>query len=135
MMPKSAMKWIKVLAIAIPFFLLGTAFEYTRNSHRKFHSSKSYSFGSETLKLSYFTEWHGLPFLDTNSSSLTISDEYGSPEVTIYEAQRIFQENYPQVNDVAIVGHSISWSDGQRSFVLSVTEDQKEREELGGDSN
>jgi hypothetical protein len=114
--------WIMFALVGAFSFLLGSAIEYCRNTHRKVHSSKSFPFDGGEIHLTYFTEWNGLPFLDTNSSSLSISGTTFGDAVTIYEAQRIFQENYPQVNDVRIDGHTISWTDGRASFALSVSE-------------
>jgi hypothetical protein len=113
--------WIMPSLVGVCSFLLGSALEYSRNTHRKVHSSKSFPFDDGEILLTYFTEWAGLPFLDTNSSSLTISGTSFGHAVTIYEAQRIFQEDYPQVNDMKIDGHTISWTDGRASFVLEIS--------------
>ncbi|MFZ4397207.1 MAG: hypothetical protein ACOYOU_16450, partial [Kiritimatiellia bacterium] len=89
--------------------------------------SESFPFPDGEVTLSYTAESIGMPFLDPETSVLTVRTKYGLP-ITVYKAKRMFQEACPHVKDVKTSRNQISWQDGINTYQLTV-EPMKEQAE------
>jgi len=95
--------------------------------HHKVLKTESFPFPNGELTLSYTAESIGMPFLDPETSVLTITTKCGLP-ITVYKAQRIFQESYPHVRDVFTEANRIEWTDGISTYQLTVEPIEQLRE-------
>lgn len=86
----------------------------------KILKSESFPFPDGEITLNHTAESIGMPFLDPETSVLTVKTGSGLP-ITVYKAKRMFQESRPHVQDVRIVGHQITWQDGINTYALTVS--------------
>lgn len=114
---------ILVLAFLIVFLcggLAGRVYQHLKTGyHYKVLNTKSFPFENGKVELSYTSESVGLPFLDPETSVLTLTTKYGLP-VTIYKAKRMFQESCPHIQDVSTETNRIAWNDGINTYRLTV---------------
>ena len=80
---------------------------------------KEWPFDFGTLKLEHVYETVGAPFLQPAKSRLTLQPKDGQ-RIVLFEGQPIFQEKYPIVNDIAIDGQVLTFTDGVRSYSLRI---------------
>jgi hypothetical protein len=100
--------------------LLGAVVQHLRAGYwYKVLKTQSFPFPEGKVSLSYTAESIGMPFLDPETSVLTVETQYGLP-ITVYKAQRIFQESYPYVQDVRIESNQVSWQDGLNTNRLTI---------------
>ena len=107
------------ILIGVAAFAAGVLFQFVRGNHLENHSSQSFAFRDYDLELRYFTEWRGIRFLHPNSSSLELVD--GGSRITIFEAQRSFQESHREIHGLETDGDTISWNDGLDGYRLTIT--------------
>ena len=118
----------KKLIIAIAFLvifavgcILGAFVQHLRGGYwHKVLKTESFPFPKGEVTLSYTAESIGMPFLDPETSLLTVTTDYGLP-LTIYKAKRMLQESCPHVKDVKTENNQVTWQDGINSYQLIVT--------------
>ena len=106
-------------------FAIGVAFGFIACKlnlgyyYKELHS-KSYPFGEGDVKLKHAMEYVGAGILEPETSIIELNPAIGLT-ITIYKAQRGFQESSPHVSDLIVERSSIRWDDGINAFDLTVT--------------
>ena len=101
--------------------LLGAAAQHLRGGcWYKVLKTESFPFSAGEITLSYTAESIGMPFLDSETSVLTVKTKYGLP-IVVYKAKRMFQESCPNVKNVKTEANQVSWQDGINAYHLTVT--------------
>jgi len=101
--------------------LVGGLVQHLRAGYwHKLLKTESFPFPDGEVTLSYTAESIGMPFLDPETSVLTVRTKYGLP-ITVYKAKRMFQESCPVVQDVQTEDNQITWRDGINEYNLTVT--------------
>ncbi len=96
-------------------FVAGRLFQSANSGYYfEIRDSKDYDSVLGNFHWSYVTESFGLPVLDPGT---TIIDFEGR---TLYKAKRVFQENAPYAQNIAISETGIEWDDGDFSFNLII---------------
>ncbi|MFH1022522.1 MAG: hypothetical protein V1809_03980 [Planctomycetota bacterium] len=117
----------KTIALALAFlavFLIGIiggrVFQHlTTGYHCRVLETKSFPFENGEVELSYTFESVGVPFLDPETSVLTLKTEDGLL-ITVYKAKRMFQESCPYIQDVSTELNKVVWNDGINTYRLEV---------------
>ena len=100
--------------IAVGFLVyLRTAYHSTVTSEKRLALN-----GMEILSRDG-VEYVGWGFMEPNGSSLILTAEGGLP-ITLYKSQRIFQESYPLIDQVAVVDGRLVWNDGLYRYGLTI---------------
>ena len=127
------------LTIAVAFLvvfavggLLGALFQHLRGGYwHKVLKTESFPFPDGEVTVSYAAESIGMPFLDPETSVLTVKTEYGLP-IIVYKAKRMFQESCPHIQDVKIEANGITWQDGINIYHLTVEPMRKQAAQTSG---
>ena len=90
--------------------------------------TQSFPFEGGTVSQSFMAESVGMPFLDPETSVLTVTTRSGIP-ITVYKAKRVFQEASPQLRDVKADKNQITWQDGINTYELTVMPIEKSAEQ------
>ena len=117
----------KKLIIAVAFIvvlgvggLCGAFVQHLRGGYwHKALKTESLPFQDGEVILSHTAESIGMPFLDPETSVLTVKTKYGLP-IIVYKAKRMFQESCPHVQDVKTESNHITWQDGINTYHLTV---------------
>ncbi|MDD8043103.1 MAG: hypothetical protein QM234_08520 [Acidobacteriota bacterium] len=123
---------IAVALVAVFAFggLFGAAVQHLRGGYwHKVLKTESFPFPNGEVTLSYTAESIGMPFLDPETSVLTVKTKYGLP-ITVYKAKRMFQESCPHVRDVKTESNQVTWKDGINTYRL-IVEPMNEQAEQG----
>lgn len=118
------------MVLAIGGFL-GAIVQHLRGGYwHKVLKAESFPFPDGEVTLSYTAESIGMPFLDPETSVLTVKTKYGLP-ITVYKAKRMFQESGPHVQDVKTESNQVTWQDGINTYHLTVTPMNERAEQSG----
>jgi hypothetical protein len=119
-MKKKLIITIWFVAIFVFGCVLGSIVQYLKTGyHHKVLKAESFPFPDGEVTLSYTAESVGMPFLDPETSVLTVQTKYGLP-IVVYKAKRMFQESCPHVQDVKTEENLITWQDGINTYSLTV---------------
>jgi hypothetical protein len=119
---KSTAIWTTVLIVVlIAGFFAGRSYQHLKAGvFFKVIDEREIPIGpGELLRLQHAFKSVGMPFLDPETSILSLESNHAG-RVTLYEAERGFQESYPYVKDVAVVGNELTWSDGRNAYRLTI---------------
>ncbi len=122
--------------IAVAFFVVlvvggfcGAFVQHLRGGYwHKILKSESFPFPDGEVTLSYTAESIGMPFLDPETSVLTVKTKYGLP-IIVYKAKRMFQESCPHVRDLRTEANQITWQDGINTYYLTIEIIKEEAEQ------
>ena len=108
-----------LLAVSGAMLLLGfAAGAFLQNVKNGYHyrllEEKEYSSALGPVKWSCFIESVGVPFLETEKTMISVGN------LTVYKAQRDFQEANPHARNVEVSGNSIAWEDGDYRYHLTM---------------
>ena len=127
-------KLIIAILIMVVFAIgcvLGAVVQHLRAGYwHKVLKTESFPFPDGKVTLSYTAESIGMPFLDPETSVLTVTTKYGLP-ITVYKAKRMFQESGPHVQGVKTDGNRIAWQDGINQYSLAITPIERKAEQSG----
>jgi len=117
-------KPIILVFVFVAVFLLGgivgRGYQHLKTGyHHKILETELYPFSDGFVTLSHTQESIGMPLLNPETSVLTVTTNYGSP-ITIYKAQRTFQESTPHVQNISTEKNQIIWNDGINTYQLTV---------------
>jgi hypothetical protein len=130
-------KLIIVVSFVVVFAigcLLGAFLQHLRGGYwHKVLKTESFPFPNGEVTLSYTAESIGMPFLDPETSVLTVKTEYDLP-ITVYKAKRMFQESSPHVKDVKTANNQVTWQDGINTYQLTVTTIKDQAEQSDGEA-
>ena len=125
----TAISFVLVFAIGC---VLGGLVQHLRSGYwHEVMKTESFPFPDGEVTLSYTHESIGMPFLDPETSVLTLKTKYGLP-ITVYKAKRMFQESCPHVQDVKTGTNQITWQDGINNYSLTVTPINDQAEQTVG---
>lgn len=110
---------ISVLALVIAFKAGRWAENNERGYFYEVRTEKKTPFLEGHIWCRYVTESFGSSLFDSGTSVLTLEYPMRRP-ITIYKAERIFQESYRYVAEVTINGNRVEWQDGVNQHVLEV---------------
>ncbi|MDA3874742.1 MAG: hypothetical protein PF795_12390 [Kiritimatiellae bacterium] len=101
--------------------------KYVHGHHYEIRNEEEFSFLNGTIYSRYTTDSIGPPILDPGTSEIQFHGAVvrGLP-ITIYKANRGFQESTPFVNDLKVRGDEVSWDDGLYSYRLHINEATEE---------
>lgn len=133
-MKKKATIILVVILIFVLGFITGKLMERFVHGYRyKVLEVKEVEAPFGVVSVEYVAESFGLALLNTETSIITLKSKYNSP-VTIYKAQRVFQENDPHVYELSVTNNTIFWNDGKYDYSLNITHSfQPQSSEKGGE--
>jgi len=109
-----------LLCIASASFIAGRMYEHiTKGYYYTVNQRQSVPFLHGKLELLNANESVGSPFLTPETSIIQLSPLHGL-QITLYKAQRIFQENSPHVTSITTELNTISWTDNINNYRLAV---------------
>ncbi|MCA9217123.1 MAG: hypothetical protein KDB27_28840 [Planctomycetales bacterium] len=113
--------WLAVVAMtSSAAFALGRYVQHIKTGyHYKVIRQESYETSVGTIRCECVSESVGLPFLDPSTSKIVLEDDSGL-ELTLYKAQRVFQESYPYFEDIVVGDGEIEWDDGCFAYTLEL---------------
>jgi hypothetical protein len=118
---KRAILVLCFLVVIILAFVAGRIFQQTAHGHYfDVLNEESIEFRHGDLILTHAFEAEGVPFLAPETSIITFFPMIGLP-VTLYKAQRGFQEASPHVANVTVDSNTLLWTDRINNYRLEVT--------------
>ena len=116
--------WIIRIVSFLLVFVLGIiggrVYQHLKTGyHYEILQTESFPFTEGTVTLNHTSESVGMPFLEPETSVLTLTAKYGLP-ITIYKAERMFQEAIPFVKSISIEANTCSWDDGIYVYKLTI---------------
>ena len=128
-MKKKLIITIAFLVVFITGCFVGSCVQYLKSGyHHKTRRTKSFPFRNGEVTLKHITESIGMPFLDPETSVITVQTECGLP-IIVYKAKRVFQESCPHVEGVKIDTNQVTWQDGINSYQLAITPIEEKAEQ------
>lgn len=121
-MVRTAIWTVVLVSVATIAFFAGRGFQHTKSGYYfMLMDEQEFPYAPDaSIRLQHAIKNVGLPFMTPESSILTLEESSGG-KITLYEAQRVFQESYPCIENVAVKGDDIAWSDGRYRYRLTIT--------------
>lgn len=121
--PRTRRRFLAFAAIAaavIVSFFAGRFWEHLKNGHwYEVHDQRDFRAKMGTIRLNHVTDTKGWPFLDPGDSVISLHNASGL-NVKLYQSKRVFQEQWPWVDDVHVAGDHLKWSDGVSRYTLQI---------------